>query len=76
MKYLLTMQSGGTQAQCRVESVAHGSRLWCSMRDRYGYRSSTMPSVMVVDARTREPIARISYNGRAWDPADWRREVA
>ena len=50
-----------------VSSIEDASAKWCAIRDAQGFTASNCPIVLVVNTDTAESIAKISYNGRAWD---------
>lgn len=50
-----------------VRDLEDASDKWCDYRAVRGFGSSDAPVVVVVDTETGEHVAKISYNGRAWD---------
>jgi len=51
-----------------VPHVARAAHLWERYRDRYGFGASVASGWPVIDSITRRTVARVSYNGRLWNP--------
>ena len=66
----LVLQIGRSSKQ-PVESLREASQRWAVHRDACGIFASEMPRVVVINAETRQLVARISYNGRVWTPGGY-----
>lgn len=53
-----------------VLSLAAASKLYCELRDKSGKGASQWPDAEVIGYDDK-PAARISYNGRVWEPGPW-----
>lgn len=67
---LLALQFGSSPNVLSVPSIEAASAVYASVRDLYGFGASDAFNAYVVDVSTGERVARISYNGRAWDLQD------
>ena len=67
--YLILSSIGNPTYKVRVSDAEEASKLWCAYRDRLGIGASALKSNSgnLVDS-TGKIVARVSYNGRIWDP--------
>jgi len=66
----LALRIGRARRAVEVASLAEASRVYAELRDRSGLGASCMPEGRIHDAQTGTLVARLSYNGRAWDHDD------
>lgn len=63
----LAVQFNNSTNVVGVDTIAEAQAFWRRMLVCNDWGASDAPSVRVINVETGEPIARISYNGRAWD---------
>lgn len=68
-KYLLVIP-GRLSPPRPVDSFEEASRVFSELRDASGEGASTWPDGFVNDYGLN--VARLSYNGKVWEPGDWK----
>lgn len=66
-RYLLTIRGRHSQA---VSTLRDASEAYAKVRDDSGEGASTFPEGVVRAGRL--AIGRVSYNGRVWQPGEWK----
>jgi hypothetical protein len=62
----MRMQFNGKGSQIPISSIRDARRNWITFRDETGIGASDVAFVLVSD--NGKQVARISYNGRVWNP--------